>query len=499
MESRNLVIVSNRLPIVIGHDPHGNWNVTPGSGGLVTAFSPVLRNRGGIWIGWLGGAGNNGLSEHELETLLAKGAADSGYSLKPVDLSQEEIDLYYFGFSNEIIWPLFHDLPSRCNFAPDYWPVYQSVNCKFAKAISETTTEKDFVWVQDYHLMLVAQELKKQNHERKVGFFLHIPFPSLDIFLKLPWRFLILQALMEYDVLGFQTMRDRRNFIQCVRTLLPGARISGSGTVADASFQDRSLRIGAFPIGIDYQQFSKLAETKEASDEAWIIHANLPKRKLILGVDRLDYSKGIPRRLRAFENALERYPELRRNVTFIQVVVPSRTEVEEYRALKQQIERYVGEINGRFTETGWTPILYIFRPLNRTELVAYYRTCEIALITPLKDGMNLVAKEYCASNLEEDGVLILSEFAGAAAQLQHGALMVNPFDVEGVADAIHHAYHMPTEERQARMSRMRRSIQQHNIFRWVNNFLKVAIAKDLNDFPPAEYYLPSDTEQVSNS
>jgi len=251
------------------------------------------------------------------------------------------------------------------------------------------------------------------------------------------------------------------------------------------------VRVGSFPISIDYADFANSTAAQVVSDEAWLIHQNLPERQLILGVDRLDYTKGIPHRLQAYRDALRRYPGLRGKVTLIQVVVPSRENIPKYFELKSEIERLVGEINGEFTVSGWVPIHYIFRSLTRTELLAYYRTSEIALVTPLKDGMNLVAKEFCACSLEENCVLILSEFAGAAPQLQGGALMVNPYDVEGVADAIYRAYTMEPDEKRARMRKMRRSIQRQDIYWWVDSFLKAGTSLDLSDFPPMNDYVPT--------
>ncbi len=491
METTRLAVVSNRLAIVVEKGNNGEWVIKSGSGGLVTALGPVLRDRGGLWIGWLGSNLLESLDDQALETLLAEGSRETGYSLKPVELTEEEIQKYYFGFSNEILWPLFHDLPSRCNFDPAYWEVYERVNEKFAGKIAENTgEEEDYVWVHDYQLILVADQLKKMGVNRHTGFFLHIPFPPLDGFIRLPWRFQILEAMLQYDLVGFQTVRDRRNFMDCVRMLIPDSKVIGHGQVARCLTPRREVLVGTFPISIDFRQFAEIAGTREVEDLAWIIHANLPDRQLILGVDRLDYTKGIPHRLHAFANALERYPDLRKHITLVQVVVPSREDVPEYEALKREIERLVGEINGRFTEVGWTPIHYIYRSLSRVELLAYYRTCEIALVTPLKDGMNLVAKEYCAASVENNGVLILSEFAGAAAQLQNGALLVNPYDIKGVADAIHEAFIMDLETRHTRMEKMRRSIQRNDIFHWVNAFLRAGIAKNLSQFPRQELFLP---------
>jgi trehalose 6-phosphate synthase len=490
MGPRRLAVISNRLPIVLKKEKRGKWQIAPGSGGLVTALGPVLKYCDGIWIGWVGTHAEETPAGPLLNDLLTRGTRKTGYSLKPVNLTREEVDRYYYGFSNEILWPLFHDLFSHCNFDPGYWEVYQRVNQKFARAVIENTDKNDYVWVQDYQLILVGRELKRLGVNRQTGFFLHIPFPPLDIFLKLPWRFEILEALLEYDLVGFQTARDLRNFIGCVRSLL-GYKVRGNRSLNTILIHDREVLVGAFPISIDFREFADLARSTEAAEKAWIIHANLPKQQLILGVDRLDYTKGIPDRLLAFGDALARYPDMRRRVTLIQVVVPSRVRVEEYAKLKQEIERIVGEINGRYTDVGWTPIQYIYRSLPRTDLVAYYRTCEIALITPLKDGMNLIAKEYCASNIEEKGVLILSEFAGAASQLHQSALMVNPYDRVRIADAIHAAFVMDHDQRQARMRRLRRSIQKNDIINWVNSFLRAGIARDQKDFPQVEFFVPS--------
>ncbi|HNY65418.1 MAG TPA: trehalose-6-phosphate synthase [Deltaproteobacteria bacterium] len=484
-----LVVVSNRLPIVIARTGSREWEIRSGSGGLVTAMGPVLRHRGGLWIGWLGLPENDCPSEEYLRDLVLAGTSQSGYSLQHLHLSREEVVTYYDGFSNEIVWPLFHDLFSHCNFDQSYWEGYQKVNRKFAEMVVSRTCRDDYVWVHDYQLILVARELRRLGCTRRLGFFLHIPFPPLDIFLKLPWRFQILEAFLEYDLIGFQTVRDRKNFIGCVRAL-NGYRVTGRGHVQTIHTDLKKVLAGVFPISIDYREFDEYARTQEVAEQAWITHANFPGMQIILGVDRLDYTKGIIHRLLAFENALARYPDMRRKITLLQVVVPSRGDVEGYEKLKQEIERLVGEINGRYTEVGWTPVHYIFRALPRKELVAYYRTCEIALVTPLKDGMNLVAKEYCASSVEENGVLILSEFAGAAAQLYPNALLVNPYDLTGVADAIYEAFTMPHETRCMMMRRMRASIQRNDIVKWVNSFLRAGIAKDLNDFPQLELFVP---------
>jgi trehalose 6-phosphate synthase len=294
-------------------------------------------------------------------------------------------------------------------------------------------------------------------------------------------------------MVGFQTLRDRRNFIQALNEIHHRTiKTEGRGTAVSVSAGERSCRLGVFPISIDVKDFARKAATKEVAFNAWHIHRSFPDRQIILGVDRLDYTKGIPHRLEAFATLLQKRPNLHEKLSLVQVVVPSREEVAEYQGLKSSIERLVGEINGRFTSRGWVPIHFLYRSLDREDLIAHYRAADIGLVTPLRDGMNLVAKEYCTCSLEENSVLVLSEFAGAAAELQRGAVLVNPYDVEGVADALYEAVAMPTAERRARMRRMRRLIGRRDVFWWVNSFLLAAFARRLEDFPsvdesPLEY------------
>ena len=463
-----IVVVSNRLPVAV-RKRGGRWTIEPSSGGLVSALSPVLKERGGVWVGWPG--------SHDpapVKMLLSAALDEVGYRVEPIMLSKQEVDEYYYGFSNETLWPLFHSLLGRAVFNRDHWHAYEEVNAKFARAAASACEKEDFIWVQDYQLLLAGRELRKLGVRRKVGFFLHIPFPSPDVFMRLPWRKALLESMLSYDLIGFQANTDRKNFIQCVKILITPASISYSRPNSIVSLEGRTSMVGAFPIGIDFIRYNDLAKTEEVEKAAWLLHEKFPEHKLIVGVDRLDYTKGIPQRFEAFELALQKYPELRQEVSLIQVVVPSRMEVPEYQSMKKELDELVGRINGEFTVLGWVPIHYIFRSLQPVQLVAHYRSCEIALITPLNDGMNLVAKEYCASCIEDDGVLILSEFAGAAGQLKRGAILVNPYDVERTADAIYRAYTMSGEERQKRMRMLRAEVRRNNVFRWVENFLAAA-------------------------
>jgi trehalose 6-phosphate synthase/phosphatase len=460
-----LIVVSNRLPFALDSTGEDLWTVTPAVGGLVSAIEPVLRERGGTWIGWPGIAGKIP------KVPLAQATRDAGYKVVPVALSETERDEFYYGYSNEVIWPLFHDLQNFCNFEPAYWQTYNEVNERYADAIARYSQPNDFVWVHDYHLMYAAQALRERGVRAALTFFLHIPFPPYDIFSKLPQQQRLLRALLQFDLLGFQTRRDLRNFLGCVRRVMMDAKVVARRELQLVRFEKREIRLGHFPIGIDFDSFEKGAMSEGAAQRSQQLRAAFPDCQLILGVDRLDYSKGIPERLRAFRNALERHPELHGRVVLIQVVVPSRVEIPRYHEFKQRIDRLVGDINGRFSTSNWLPVQYHFRGLDRDDLLAHYRGCDIAFVTPLKDGMNLVAKEYCACRIDENGVLILSDFAGAAEQLKTGALLVNPYDVEEVADTILKAFRMTEAERTARMKRMRRVVRDENVFWWVDSFL----------------------------
>ncbi len=464
-QGQRFLIVSNRLPAVIGRQ-QDEWRIRPGSGGLVTALEPIMRKEKGLWVGWPGCG-----EEAPLEDLLQKFEKEHGYRLAAVPLSDQEVEKYYRGFSNEALWPLFHDLLGFCRFSLENWQVYQAVNQRFAESIAEQAGPEDLIWVHDYQLVLVGRNLRKLGLEQPLAYFLHIPFPAPDLFRRLPWKNEIIQGLLAYDLLGFQTTRDRRNFVNSALALVPDTEIlSRQRHHTELRVGQRTVRVGHYPISIDFDEFNDGARAKEVEDAAWYLHENLHGRQLVLGVDRLDYTKGIPERFLAFERALEKYPELITNASLLQVVVPSRTLVPDYQNLKETLDQLAGRINARFGRSEWNPIFYVFRSLDRTQLLARYRTSEIALITPLRDGMNLVAKEYCAASVDNNGVLILSEFAGAADQLGKGALLVNPFDIEGTADAIHRAFTMEPGERRRRMSLLRNEIRRNDVHRWVERF-----------------------------
>ncbi|ADE56394.1 alpha,alpha-trehalose-phosphate synthase (UDP-forming) [Aminobacterium colombiense] len=482
-DKERMIVVSNRLPIILKKRKQ-KWSVEPGAGGLVTALSPVLKDRGGMWIGWPGTRGRINLSG--LRKILGPISEETGFRIVPILLENGEIDNYYYGFSNSIIWPLFHDLEALCRFQPQYWEAYVRVSDKFAAVIAKHSTEKDIIWVNDYQLILLAGSLERLGVKRHCVFFLHIPFPSPDLFIKLPWRKQIIDELLRFSFLCFQTHRDRRNFIDCARSFYPACRVVGRGAIVELEIKGHTIQIGSLPISIDYKRFRSMASAKEAALRSREIRKDITADFLVLGIDRLDYTKGIPEKLRAFARALEKYPHLQGKISLFQLIIPSREGVAEYGALRDEIQKLISEINGRFSTTAWVPILYRYGTVDQKELVAMYRAADAGFVSSLKDGMNLVCKEYCACQTDYKGVLILSEFAGAAYQLRSGAILINPYDVEATADALYYSIFMKEEEKKNRMRRMCKSIRERDVYWWVNNFLRAAAGKELKDFPEAE-------------
>jgi trehalose 6-phosphate synthase len=476
--NKRLIVVSNRLPIII-YKEENTWQIKPGSGGLITALDPILKENKSLWVGWPGTG-----KEAPVEKLLDMFGVEQGYKLVGVPLSKEDIEHYYWGFANGTLWPLFHDLLGYCKFDQKDWQTYVAVNKKFAEIISGLSQRNDIIWIHDYQLSMVGSFLRTMQLRLPLAYFHHIPFPSYDLLRRLPWKREYIKALLAFDLLGFQTLRDRRNFINTATSLIPEISVARRQRYYTLlKYGKRIIQVRNFPISIDFNQFNDAAQSPEVKEAAWFLHENIKERQLIVGIDRLDYTKGIPERFLAFERALEKYPDLKHKISLVQVVVPSRTLDPDYQLLKEQLDQMVGRINSRFGQSGWIPIYYIFRSLDKTQLLAHYRASEIALITPLRDGMNLVAKEYCASSVDNNGVLILSEFTGAADQLGEKALLVNPYDIEKTADTIYQASVMPFEERQERMQWLRNQIQRNDVHRWLNNFITA-----LDEINPQFYY-----------
>ena len=454
---RPILVVSNRLPFTAHRGARGIER-RPSVGGLVTALEPVLRKRGGTWIGWPGIALKKG------ERLPLSGRADGkGYHVGAVHLTETEVNRYYHGFSNRTLWPLFHSLHERATFDARDWETYRKVNDRFAEVAAESAGEADLVWVHDYHLTLAPAALRQALPDTRIGFFLHIPFPPWDVFRLLPWDREILRGLLACDLVGFHVGGYAQNFLDCVERRL-GARVDRRGLRVE--WGDRTVQVGAFPIGIDFDAFAGKAREASPAPEAGA-------ERVVLGVDRLDYTKGIPERFRAFERLLERHPRHRESVVLLQLAVPSRSQVSEYKILKREIDELVGRINGRFATASWSPIRYLYRSVSQEKLVALYRDADVALVTPLRDGMNLVAKEYVACQVGEPGVLVISEMAGASETMRE-ALAVNPYSIDEVAEALHRALTMEEDERASRMASLRRRERRYDVQHWVSGFLDAA-------------------------
>ncbi len=456
-----LLIVSNRLPVTV-HRNHGEFSITKSSGGLATGMKGPHERSDSLWLGWPGDVGRRDDRER---ASLGKKLAE--LRTVPVFLTQTQIRRYYEGFANGILWPLFHYLTDRLD--SDVWrdwKTYAEVNQLFAETIAEHYEPGDTVWVHDYQLALVPVLLRQLIPEATIGFFLHIPFPSSDVFRILPWRTEILEGMLGADLLGFHTYTYLRHFSRSVNLIL-GLDVDGD----HLHYSDRDVRLGVFPMGIDATEFSRVADSEDIVAEVRKIRSESSGQKLLLGIDRLDYTKGLPRRLLAIDRLLTREPSLRGKVRLVQVVVPSRSKVESYKAYRQELDEMVGRINGAHGTVNAVPVHYLYHSISQEQLVALYKAADVMLVTPLRDGMNLVAKEFVASRTDEDGVLILSEFAGAASELAE-ALIVNPYDSDGVATAILRAFDMPKEERATRIRGLRRRVQSNDSFHWANAFLE---------------------------
>lgn len=455
--NKRIIILSNRLPVKIQHK-HSEISYKTSEGGLATGLGSIYREGDNLWIGWPGAIVND-IDKARVTADLA------AMNLYPVFLSQREINDYYEGFSNETLWPLFHYFPTYANFEPHYFDAYREVNQKFANAVLSTATSDDVVWIHDYQLMLVPEMVRKVLPDISIGFFQHIPFPSYEIFRTLPWSKELLHGMMGADVIGFHTYDDVRHFISAANRI-----VNVSGSANELQTGGRKVVVDAFPISIDYKKYRQLAEGNTIRRTEKKLRQLMNHNKLVISIDRLDYSKGIIQRLQAYEVLLERYPELKGKVTYIQLVVPSRDTVPKYRELKEQMNRMVTEINGRFGMLGWQPIQHFYRSFPESLLSALYKAADVALVTPLRDGMNLVSKEYIASKPDQKGVLLLSETAGASRELSE-AIMINPNDIWHFAESIYQALNMPEEEQKRRMTAMQQTVSKFDIHHWVSNFM----------------------------
>ena len=459
---RRLLVVSNRLPLTLRKAEDGHWTTERSSGGLASAMNPILRDNGGDWIGWAGSSGEE--DQEERNSVLQEWAQkDQCFA---VELPAEIAKGFYEGYSNQTLWPVFHNFPSQLKFDAKDWQAYIEANRIFCRAVVDRYKQGDLVWVHDYQLMLLPQMLRAELPDAAIGFFLHIPFPSSEIFPILPRREELLQGLLGADLVAFQT----HGHLQQFRAAL--LRVLGlESKIAEVAVGGRPIRLEAHPIGIAPEQYTDLLNHDETTAQ---LHAEWAARyrgrRVLLAVDRLDYTKGIPERLRAFAHLLRSSSELREKVVLIQVAVPTREGIETYQDLRTEVNRLVGEINGKLGTPGWTPVVYINRSIERAELVALYKLADVCWVGSLRDGMNLVAKEYVACKAEGDGVLVLSEFAGAAAEMGE-ALLINPFDEERTASSIERALTLDENERRRRMDQLHSRILHNNVFRWGERFL----------------------------
>jgi trehalose 6-phosphate synthase len=466
LSDADFVVVANRLPVDLEKLPDGSqrWKRSPG--GLVTALEPMLRSRDGAWVGW------PGLSDADVAPLV-----EDGLQLYPVRLSAQEVEEYYEGFSNGTLWPLYHDVVAPPAFHRHWWQAYVRVNERFAEVVAEVAARDATVWIQDYQLQLLPAALRKLRPDLRIGFFLHIPFPPTELFMQLPWRRRIIEGLLGADLVGFHTPGGVRNF-RWLATRLTDAT-PGQGRT-EVTYDKRTVKLGAFPISIDSASLDKLSRTPEVLKRAKQIRADLgDPTKVVLGVDRLDYTKGIDVRLRAFEELLSEGRVDPEDVVMIQLATPSRERVEHYQKMRNDIEQSVGRINGEYARVGHPAVHYLHQSLPREELAAFFVAADVMLVTPLRDGMNLVAKEYVACRHDNGGALVLSEFAGAAYELKE-AILVNPHDTDGVKNALHVALTMPAEEGHKRMRALRRQVLTHDVDRWARSFL------DALGLPPAD-------------
>ena len=463
------IIVSNRLPLQISINDN-ELTVTPSVGGLATGMKSIHAEGNGLWIGW------SGITDEDLdETLEARvNKKIEEEKCRAVSLNNRDVDDFYLGFSNRTLWPLFHYFLEYTEFEKEHWEAYKRVNQKFADVVLDTIKDGDTVWVHDYQLLLLPALIKEKKPDVTIGFFLHIPFPSYEIFRTFPWREELLTGMLGADLLGFHTYDYERHFLSSVKRIL---RLDVNFN--EISYYDRVIKVDSFPMGIDYNKFynSALEHNRPNSEKS-----ELQKRldthikegddeKFILTIDRLDYTKGIPNRLRAYEYFLKTYPEYQEKVRLIMLAVPSRSGVPQYQRLKRETDELVGRINGEFSTVSWTPIWYFYRSLPFENLIDLYTSSDVALITPVRDGMNLVAKEYVATRTNQDGVLILSEMAGASKEMNE-ALLINPNSFEDFATSLKRALTMPKEEQKSRMKILQKRLKRYNVEKWAEEFLK---------------------------
>jgi trehalose 6-phosphate synthase/phosphatase len=469
------IIVSNRLPIRISKVDN-SYKFTPTSGGLATGMKSVHEHENSLWIGWPG-IGRDEIAD-DAWIPLEKGLIEKNYA--PVSLNADEVEDFYYGLANKCLWPLFHYFIEFSIFSESHWETYVEVNRKFSERVLENIAPGDTVWIHDYQLLLCPKMIKDARPDVNIGFFLHIPFPSFEIFRIFPWREELLEGMLGADLIGFHTYDYERHFLSSVKRIL---RLEVEFNRVHNGI--REVVVNTFPMGIDYEKFHDAAkrhltqnnaEQSELKKQLDLHKKAADSSKLILSIDRLDYTKGVVNRIKAFDLFLTKYPEYLEKVRLVMLTVPSRSNVPEYMQLKKETDELVGRINGKYASVNWTPIWYFYRAMSFDDLIDLYMTSDIAMITPVRDGMNLVAKEFVATRVEGDGVLILSEMAGASKELFE-AIVVNPFDRNAMADAIHKAITMPVEQQKKRNKGMQKRLERYTVEHWANEFMTALQSK----------------------
>jgi trehalose 6-phosphate synthase len=456
--ARRLVVVSNRVAV------NGEQQV---SGGLAIAVRAALEQSGGVWFGWSGTIESSTQSEPDIVT-------SGPVTYATIGLSQRDFDEYYLGFANRVLWPLFHFRTGLVDYSRQDFTGYMRVNRAFARSLTPMLQPQDLIWVHDYHLIPLGRELRRLDQAQTIGFFLHTPFPPAELLRVLPNHSELAQALCSYDLIGFQTKSDAQGFCDYLSRWADGVDL-GNGILRAFG---RMVRVQVFPIGIDTAEIARLARAAEESRHMQRLRTSLSGRTLMIGVDRLDYSKGLPARFAAFEQLLKAYPETRGRIVFLQIAPASRSEVREYKEIRRTLAASAGNINGRYSEFDWTPLRYVNKSFSHGVITGFLRAAHIGLVTPLRDGMNLVAKEYVASQPADDpGVLVLSCFAGSAQELGE-AVLVNPHDIEGMAEGIRQGLMMPLGERRERWTAMMATIERSDIARWRESFVAALTASD---------------------
>ena len=456
--SGRVILASNRLPITAQYQGQ-ELTLLQSGGGLATGLKGIRSRKGSIWIGWPGEVPAGARVRSDLERELEK------EGLRAIFLTRAELKGFYEDYSNAAVWPVFHDLIDQLPLEITGWEMYEEINERFARAVADAYEDGDMIWVNDYHLMLMPAQIRRMIPRARIGFFLHIPFPHTDMFRVLPQREKLLEGLLGADLLGFHTRSYADHFLASVQTIL-GEKVQGSAV----RLKGRSVRAGAFPMGIDAPTWENRARSTPVAKQVLSLMQDAGKRKIVLGIDRLDYTKGLPRRIAAIERLFQQDPSMAERVRFIQVTFPSRERIESYAGLRRQVSEMVGRINATYGSPRSLPIHLMLRSFSEEEVSSLYGAADIMLVTPLRDGMNLVAKEFVASRLHDDGVLILSEFAGAADEMPE-ALIINPYDSEGIRNALRQAIEMPPAEQRRRMTRLRENVMHNDVHTWGETFL----------------------------